>query len=96
MDCEKFPLKQTRKFFLEIGKQLHSAFSNCGFVYLLDHGVPEDLVDSIFKTSRDFFEQEQSLKDKYPWNPKTTCGYVPPDAEKLDALREDQDSEQVR
>jgi hypothetical protein len=33
----------------EVAQQLDDAFRNVGFVYLLDHGVPQDLVDECFE-----------------------------------------------
>ncbi|WP_400160054.1 isopenicillin N synthase family dioxygenase [Arthrobacter sp. BPSS-3] len=43
--------------------ELRDAMHNVGFLYLSDHGIPQDLVDAMLETSRRFFDlpEEQKL-----------------------------------
>jgi hypothetical protein len=45
---------------------LHSAFSTTGFVYLTNHGIDENLLDDFFDVSKEFFELDPEIKDKFP------------------------------
>jgi isopenicillin N synthase-like dioxygenase len=46
-----------------VAKQLYNAFSTVGWVYLKDHGIPQERVDEIFKLVRSLglFTEVQQL-----------------------------------
>lgn len=55
---------------------------NCGFFYLINHGIEEDLLSRVFDESRKFFEL--SVGEKMKLVRKNNRGYTPLYAEKLD------------
>ncbi|WP_353813197.1 2-oxoglutarate and iron-dependent oxygenase domain-containing protein [Mesorhizobium sp.] len=38
-----------------VAKQIRWALSNTGFMYVKNHGIPQEFVDSVFDVSRRFF-----------------------------------------
>lgn len=73
----------------DVGIHLHSAFTQCGFVYLTNHGIDSADVSRVFDSSKTFFhlsndQKRQSLRDQV-----TTQGWVQPGQEMLDALKEE-------
>ncbi|KAL5121588.1 hypothetical protein ACEQ8H_000660 [Pleosporales sp. CAS-2024a] len=48
-----------------VAKQLYEAFSTVGWVYLKDHGIPQERVDEIFGLAKSFFHLP--LQKKYSW-----------------------------
>jgi isopenicillin N synthase-like dioxygenase len=49
----------------EFIQELGNAFSEIGFVSVINHGIPIDLVNRFFKLSEQFFAQNVDLKAKY-------------------------------
>ncbi|TIX75937.1 MAG: isopenicillin N synthase family oxygenase, partial [Mesorhizobium sp.] len=45
-----------------VAKEIGWALSNAGFMYVKNHGIPQDLVDSVFDMSRRFFDLPMSEK----------------------------------
>ena len=77
---------------LEVGRQLYKVFTGCGFVYLVNHGIPEAVTDEVFDVSKHFFEDhEVSVKQRaFPLRfPVDIDGYLSPGSEKLDNLKEE-------
>lgn len=52
---------QRKDFVEELGK----AFHEVGFVGVVNHGVPQDLVDGFYKASKDYFSLPVDVKRKY-------------------------------
>ncbi|XP_064406736.1 uncharacterized protein LOC135351611 [Halichondria panicea] len=46
-------------------KELHSALSTVGFVFLTNHGIDKKMVDKVFKMSETFFTQDISAKKPF-------------------------------
>lgn len=64
VDLDKFVNgneEQRAEFVKEIGE----AFHKVGFVGVRNHGVPQDLVDGFYKSSKDFFSQPVEVKKAY-------------------------------
>ncbi len=64
VDLDKFVKgneEQRKEFVQEIGK----AFHEVGFVGVRNHGVPQDLVDNFYSSSKDFFSQPVNVKRAY-------------------------------
>jgi len=83
-----------------VGEELKKALVTPGFAYLLKSGLSSTTVKEVFSTSLSFFESPKlkSTEEKtlvFPRDPVTTQGYIGPNVEKLDALKEDNDREQV-
>ena len=74
--------------YAEIGKKLHSALSDIGFVSLTQHGIDPVTVRSVFEASRKFFEElSDNEKLEYPQTEDKKQGYVSPGKEMLDNLK---------
>ncbi|KAJ5547680.1 hypothetical protein N7513_004914 [Penicillium frequentans] len=52
----------------EITTELISAAENVGFFTLIDHGFSKEDIESIFMTSKSFFELPDETKKTVPWN----------------------------
>ena len=51
---------------LDVGRAIHDAFSEIGFVFVTNHGVPSDTVRDLFASSKKFFELDREVKEKCP------------------------------
>src|SRR5690554_2753930 len=60
LDFQLFKNSETRQEFLQ--KLQHSA-RNIGFFYLTGHGISQERINEIESISRQFFAQDQALKD---------------------------------
>lgn len=49
----------------QLADKIHQAFSTIGFVYIKNHGIPQEKIDRIFKLSDDFFLLDHEVKQKY-------------------------------
>ena len=47
----------------DAAQQIIHAYSTAGFAYLVGHGVPDDVVASVFEASRQFHASQRDLKD---------------------------------
>lgn len=66
----------------EVAEELYEAFSTVGWVYLKDHGISQERVDSIFALAKTFFELP--LPKKMTWklsDPAVNQGYTADGAE---------------
>ncbi|KAI9563505.1 hypothetical protein GHT06_010968 [Daphnia sinensis] len=67
-----------------VSKELDSAFSTVGFVYLKNHGVDQELVDNLFQRSKSFFHLPEAIKETYRCGVENCDGYTGRDGEILD------------
>ncbi|KAK3849611.1 hypothetical protein Pcinc_043641 [Petrolisthes cinctipes] len=86
-DIEK-PEEPSQKEWQRVGKEIYKAFSDIGFVYLTNHGIPRwktgfRQVDEINQLSGKFFELERSKKMKYQRVKHISQGYTAPNQERL-------------
>ncbi|KIM46332.1 hypothetical protein M413DRAFT_441416 [Hebeloma cylindrosporum] len=82
----------------ETAVEIVSAFKECGFVYLSNHGISPSEVLNTFHRSADFFKLPYDTKRKFAWeDPRSNRGYVEvgrervtqsADPEEIKALRE--------
>ncbi len=49
----------------EVIAQLGDAFHNTGFVGVVNHGIPKELIDEYYAASKSFFKMEEGVKKKY-------------------------------
>lgn len=63
-------------------QSIHQACMDCGFFYLINHGVETELLQKVFEENRNFFSLPLEEKLKLPR--KENRGYTPLYAEKLD------------
>lgn len=73
---------------LKTGKQLVSACHDVGFVYIKNHGVPEDELSRAFDVSKKWFDLSTDQKMKAPHPPGWAVhrGYSWPGLEKVSNL----------
>jgi isopenicillin N synthase-like dioxygenase len=65
------------------------AFKDAGFVYIKNHGVPQEIIDRVFSESIKFFARPQEQKDSISWTtPESNRGYTGHGREKVTNLRD--------
>ncbi|KAF8188900.1 thymine dioxygenase [Mycena galopus ATCC 62051] len=69
----------------EVADKMVSAFKEIGFVYLINHGIPEQKRAQMFEWSKHFFAQPMEVKKLAPHPPSGTHhrGYSSPGQEKV-------------
>ncbi|KAG0037316.1 hypothetical protein BGZ82_002744 [Podila clonocystis] len=70
----------------ECARQVSEASQNIGFFYLKNHGVPQDLIDRMFKDSEAFFQQPLQNKTAHLIGPHN-IGYSPMKSERAYNVR---------
>ncbi|KAJ3732845.1 hypothetical protein DFJ43DRAFT_282806 [Lentinula guzmanii] len=98
IDFSKFRTAQSDVEKKETADEIVSAFKNSGFIYVSNHGIPEDTVSKVFRKSADFFKMPTDVKAQLAWeDPRSNRGYVQigrervtqsADADEILALRE--------
>lgn len=85
---------------LSIAKSLVSACQHVGFVYIINHGLPTDLIDNAFEKSKRLFalDHEAKMQAPHPDGPAVHRGYSYPGLEKVSqyAGGEEKVGEQLR
>ncbi|ESO84921.1 hypothetical protein LOTGIDRAFT_168178 [Lottia gigantea] len=73
----------------KIGDKLIAAFDSIGFCYIINHGIPQDLIDQMFGVSKIFFDlpTEAKLKCSRPKDIADNNGYVEMGRESLNPER---------
>ncbi|KXT05869.1 hypothetical protein AC579_4378 [Pseudocercospora musae] len=62
----------------EIINQLRDACTRVGFFYIKDHGVPQDVIETVFATAKAFFDQSLEVKSEIHYKKnKVLHGYEP-------------------
>lgn len=59
----------------KVASELLDAATSQGFLMVEGHGFTKQEIAELFKTSGEFFAQDQIIKDKVPYNPDTNHGY---------------------
>ncbi|XP_061170418.1 uncharacterized protein LOC133179710 [Saccostrea echinata] len=67
----------------KLADEICHAFQDVGFVYLKNHGIPQQLINDVFSTSKMFFDQPEELKQKYAIPCGELHGYISFEAEKV-------------
>ncbi|KAM7449088.1 hypothetical protein ABFA07_003082 [Porites harrisoni] len=65
MNVEKVTEDDSPESIQQLADEIHRAFSTMGFVYLKNHGIPQEKIDGIFKLSDDFFQLDDEAKQAY-------------------------------
>jgi isopenicillin N synthase-like dioxygenase len=84
---------------VKVAKQIVDASREVGFVYIVNHALPDALLDEAFAWSRRFFalSQEDKLKAPHPDGWAVHRGYSWPGLEKVSqAMSEGDDEERVK
>ncbi|XP_061170505.1 uncharacterized protein LOC133179804 [Saccostrea echinata] len=67
----------------KLADEICHAFQDVGFVYLKNHGIPQQLISDVFTTSGTFFEQPEEMKQKYAIPRGEFHGYISFEEEKV-------------
>nr|XP_022335771.1 UPF0676 protein C1494.01-like [Crassostrea virginica]XP_022335778.1 UPF0676 protein C1494.01-like [Crassostrea virginica]XP_022335785.1 UPF0676 protein C1494.01-like [Crassostrea virginica] len=67
----------------DLAGQICQAFQTVGFVYLKNHGIPQELVLRAFSTSKAFFDQPVEKKKKYSIKQGEYSGWIGYEEEKV-------------
>jgi isopenicillin N synthase-like dioxygenase len=72
----------------ELLAKLRDACTRVGFLYISDHGVPQDKINDLFQTAEKFFEQEKEKKNEINYKKSQILrGYEPPAEVRTDETR---------
>ncbi len=85
MDFTKFTPEFKPEIRLEIAQELVAACREVGFVYITNHGVPEQTLRKVFTISKKFYElpKEDKMKAPHPAGWAIHRGYSWPGLEKV-------------
>ncbi|KAK3102157.1 hypothetical protein FSP39_009208 [Pinctada imbricata] len=78
---------------ISIAEQICHSFTDTGFVYLKNHGISKSDIESMFSTTKEFFEQPLDVKKRYAKNKdaKNNHGWVARETESLNPERKVKD-----
>ena len=68
-------------------QQLINGFQTWGFIYLSGHQIPQQMIESCFKTSEEFFMLSEEEKMQFYRSDDDFFGYVPQNCENFDVTR---------
>ncbi|KAJ3080225.1 hypothetical protein HK102_003209 [Quaeritorhiza haematococci] len=78
-------------------QEVLSAFTDVGFVYLVNHGIGKEKVVEVFKKSKEFFDLPLEEKNKLAWvSPESNRGYVAPGREKVSTSKDESEIDALR
>ncbi|KAJ3027834.1 UNVERIFIED_CONTAM: hypothetical protein HDU68_003035, partial [Siphonaria sp. JEL0065] len=78
-------------------ESLVSAFSNSGFIYLTNHGIPDDTIANMFQLSKEYFAKDLADKLSLEWeSAEANRGYVGLGKEKLSDLDKEGRAEEIK
>lgn len=83
---------------LRIARELVEACQKVGFVYIVNHSLPETVVNDAFNWSRRFFElpKDEKMKAPHPEGWAVHRGYSWPGLEKVSQVKSTGDDEEAR
>ena len=61
----------------DLGQHVRRAFETIGFLYITNHGVPQELIDRVFRENVRFHALPDTEKTKVFLDPKAIGGYLP-------------------
>ena len=82
IDIEPF-LKGNKKQKQDVAGNINKACTNVGFLVITGHGVENNLIDSMYKVSEEYFNRPLWEKMKYKMPPDRYRGYTPFGSENL-------------
>ncbi|GAB2826867.1 2-oxoglutarate and iron-dependent oxygenase domain-containing protein [Actinocorallia aurea] len=68
-----------------IAAEVDRAAREVGFMQVVGHGVPQDVIDGLTRAADGFFGLDPAVKEAYRLPPRLNRGYSPPKSEKLRA-----------
>ncbi|KAJ7914099.1 thymine dioxygenase [Mycena leptocephala] len=69
----------------EVADKMLTAFKDIGFIYLINHGIPQERIAQMFEMSKTFFAQPMEIKElaPHPTSGTQARGYSAPGQEKV-------------
>lgn len=85
IDFSKWWDSANREAQLTVAKELTDACRSVGFVYIVNHGLPQKLLDQAFHTAKQLFDlsHEEKMLAPHPDGPEVHRGYSYPGLEKV-------------
>ena len=85
VDFSKWNNSSSKEEQLEVAKELTEACRKVGFVYIINHGLPQGLLDQAFDTGKRLFtlSHEEKMQAPHPPGPEVHRGYSYPGLEKV-------------
>ena len=78
-------------------EEVFHAFLTSGFLYLQNHGIPQETVSKAFSKSEEFFRRSQDQKDSLSWTtPDANRGYVKAGREKVTQISDPEEIAKLR
>jgi isopenicillin N synthase-like dioxygenase len=68
----------------KVANQIYEACHDIGFMYLRNHGIPQELIDQLLLQSSVFFDLPDATKQSLARSAETNCGYIGVQKERLD------------
>jgi isopenicillin N synthase-like dioxygenase len=81
----------------KVAQELVSACRSVGFVYIINHGVPQETLDRAFEITKKLYDlpQEEKMKAPHPPGWAHHRGYSWPGLEKVSAALSEKDDEKL-
>ena len=88
VDFANFRPDEKRETRMKIAQELVAASKDVGFVYITNHGVPDDVLAKAFEISKKFFDlpEEQKMKAPHPDGWQVHRGYSWPGRENVGVM----------
>ena len=85
IDFSKWNSSTSKEEQLAVAKELTDACREVGFAYIINHGLPQDLLDRVFDTSKKLYDlsHEEKMQAPHPDGPDVHRGYSYPGLEKV-------------
>jgi isopenicillin N synthase-like dioxygenase len=74
-ELRRIDLSDFDERFDEIGDELWAAAVDVGFFQIVNHGIPQEIVDRAFAASKAYFDLPAEIKEQYPLRKADNAGY---------------------
>ncbi|RPA95192.1 Clavaminate synthase-like protein [Choiromyces venosus 120613-1] len=72
-----------------VAKRIADGFKDAGFIYIKNHGIPQETVDRVFAESAAFFKRPKAEKEALAWtSPQSNRGYSSYGREKTTSIQD--------
>ncbi|PUU81482.1 hypothetical protein B9Z19DRAFT_1077052 [Tuber borchii] len=72
-----------------VAKRVVDGFKEAGFIYIKNHGIPQETIDQVFAESASFFKRPKAEKEALAWTvPRSNRGYTSQGREKTSLVQD--------